>query len=1748
MARHILINLDELITRELDLAAREFSNVEIKNNVSYQDFNQYRMNHLQDLFDQAADVMHDLDVKTLTGDVAEILKSKKNIMNSFSAYQVLKSGIEKAVNRNKEEMVLERKIEEPMESSAVESAEETPVEDTSADDNYLIQILEAEKQQALEEEKLAEKAKTNKLRQEAYKKQLENNKREIELREQQDREAQARFERENKIYREQMEKWNNEYNQQIPPPTEPVYPVSNTEEYLKKQTEYQNQLAKLEREELLIKDEAVKIGILEEINNDIYYNSSFVENNYNDSYDKYVHDEYEKYRIVEQQRLEEARRYGLHINERSSFTVTDLETARFREEQEALLEKERQERVRAEQERANQYYREKQRQVEEYVSFGKGHLDLSSDLQKKSGSEPVVFDSSYDFSANYSYTPSSTETTGDFLVRKSFDSYELDKYSALSSNADIFNTISSQATEYASRNSKYIVPEIYAHAMRRNVEAAHDHWKSVKDTPEELDAIKKYNEERNAFEQFKSDFKTNDYKLERADKGTATSFTSFDDGRPVDKSHVFYKYTPDGIVTGGSSDTNKTSGRHFRADKERTNEIFHYTKENPLVVSPEYKKFIYSKGQEAQNTLDNLVKVGKEWKYSDKQKEFTVSRSTTNELKTNLDAFHAFKKAENAGVVVVSATSENKRPNLRDWSMRTDIRYNTTSRTSYYNKKAEQPSGDATVGGTGGNGPNAKNTAGPESSTGKRPTSKVLFDNLYRNKSESKTKQGTEFKHRHLTKRQFQDAFYHSKGYVGRASRVLGRAMVQTAEAGDDNALHTLDNGKYYTVATLKAVRGISGHHVVNSQKESLRLDRLKNQADKIGKLDADLIKNQQVKAKVAKELEEKYKHGISHKKIKSEIELRRETFKYNELKKYGTISKKSTKQIDEIILKLQYNSTDLKKQIKHLESLGSKLTTAQRKQLVKLLKRKEQTDKYVRRYISLRKGRDAFADQIAAMSELGDKARGISGDLSSGAHALLGFISKPFTQGDVLAADGLYNAATLLANRHTRSVLKKMYSLASRTGRFAGRTILDTAYVLSGNDPNLWRYALESEKLKIAQAKKAGKELTKKSVNLAKKKAIKTAKKAKQGLKDRTPKKIKSTYGSVKRNVDKISGSIRSRYERSLTYKGVQGVKGVFGAIGDKFFLFKENIKALLGKLLALKAKIVSLLLSAGTTVFFVIIGLTVIFFLFGLFSSALSVIGSPYEDGDKLDLSPYVEILDEKQFEFDGEINEIMANTEENGGDYRRIFITYATPITNNYKEILSMMAVRLQQELDIEKNPEVKEYLESLYDDSHYYTTIESEPYACSGCVTRDYKCTDALDEFVSTERKNRHNSYSARGGCIEYTYSCGHCRTEEHGRGVEKPCSNSIPGIGEYICQHRWCPGDHIGYKCNGHTETICYGEHIDLDVTINILGFDDIFTADTMGNDGFNGVAGKKIGNFKITYYCVEPYSHICNDGSPDSTATGTKPTPGRTIAVDPTVIPLGSHVIIDGHEYIAEDTGGAIKGKRIDIVVKTHQEALNKGKRSNVPVYTVSYSGGSVQDTGKWEGWTDSNIDWCKVIYDQDWDNIYSGVNFTSGGSGTPLTNQEIEELLKNVPDFDSLPAARQNIINTAYSLIGNIPYGWGQAATGPGFAGINFKKGLDCSHFVDWVYWTAVGDNLGNGSTATLSTGGKFVKIDKKDLLPGDLGFKWTGGSTSSSNANHVGIYTGSSKGLWVHCTGGAGVVQNNYGGFTVFYRYIGF
>lgn len=91
---------------------------------------------------------------------------------------------------------------------------------------------------------------------------------------------------------------------------------------------------------------------------------------------------------------------------------------------------------------------------------------------------------------------------------------------------------------------------------------------------------------------------------------------------------------------------------------------------------------------------------------------------------------------------------------------------------------------------------------------------------------------------------------------------------------------------------------------------------------------------------------------------------------------------------------------------------------------------------------------------------------------------------------------------------------------------------------------------------------------------------------------------------------------------------------------------------------------------------------------------------------------------------------------------------------------------------------------------------------------------------------------------------------------------------------------------------------------------------------------------KRLGTFTVRAYTH--YKCPLN-----KTATGTFPRAGRTVAVDPRVIPLGSRIHIEGiGELVAEDTGAQIKGKSLDLFLPSVKECVQFGRRQR-DVYLI---------------------------------------------------------------------------------------------------------------------------------------------------------------------------------------------------------------
>lgn len=706
----------------------------------------------------------------------------------------------------------------------------------------------------------------------------------------------------------------------------------------------------------------------------------------------------------------------------------------------------------------------------------------------------------------------------------------------------------------------------------------------------------------------------------------------------------------------------------------------------------------------------------------------------------------------------------------------------------------------------------------------------------------------------------------------------------------------------------------------------------------------------------------------------------------------------------------LRNQSTNLKAQIKALQAKGSGLTQAERQRYVDLVSKKKATDEKLKNMVGATNSRhqsERLYRQINSMSpkKLNKEIKKLEDRLKKGLK-----LNKVQTRQlkTMKERKALFDMRKKVAGRGFRERTRRVPGSAGRELTKALRRSGDETFVtMMQVSDNIqlashfltnryvkgalkWSIKVQIMPIKLAArgikkidrklgvSKAVGKQVSK-ATNAASSKLLHTKPgekihsayqrtsalhkrvKANGGLRKTAQKGLHTAVSKVTPNKVKAAAKkISDAFKRLNNNRLVRGAKAIFKAP------FK-GIKALNSAFNFIKKAVLKYVLIP------VALFLCAAFLVSVLASLILNIPSAVFcndeEKDGRIDLTAYIETLNNEQKKINNAVLAHKNNTENRGGEYKRVYVNYLGGAdSNNYKEILSMTAVYFNQ--DFANKNAVNDYLTQLFNASNYITTEKSEVYYCSGCEERDYHCYDKPDEYATDKRLSLYHtsdhsdeamvgkSTSSQKGCKKSAlYSCmetGHgtyssqgCYKHGNGARMDEPgdCDNYMKIITNpsrhpldeikyaYVCEGH-CDGKHYDYSCPGHTEKICKG-HIDLYVNVVCLGFDKIFTADpgsTVGLELGNYAQGDLIGTFNVTYYCAEKYPHICNAGPPYKTASGTTVTPGRTIAVDKSIIPLNTPVIINGHLYVAEDTGGAIKGNRIDIAVSSHQEALSLGR------------------------------------------------------------------------------------------------------------------------------------------------------------------------------------------------------------------------
>lgn len=249
------------------------------------------------------------------------------------------------------------------------------------------------------------------------------------------------------------------------------------------------------------------------------------------------------------------------------------------------------------------------------------------------------------------------------------------------------------------------------------------------------------------------------------------------------------------------------------------------------------------------------------------------------------------------------------------------------------------------------------------------------------------------------------------------------------------------------------------------------------------------------------------------------------------------------------------------------------------------------------------------------------------------------------------------------------------------------------------------------------------------------------------------------------------------------------------------------------------------------------------------------------------------------------------------------------------------------------------------------------------------------------------------------------------------------------------------------------------------------------------------------------------------------------PTANHTIAVDAAnpFVPMGTKVVMNGVEYVVEDTGNfAQYGVQFDVYYGDHASASSHGHQTWEAYIADSNGSQEVEVTSTREvnrldvSVTNHNLDAVlRSRLDENEEKRYDLYNTTFGNRNYLFDTNTLPGGGAGGFGYD-IPAEAlsdrkfANMIHEAEKYLG-YPYVWGGASPSTSF---------DCSGFVSWVI-----NNCGNGWNVGRQTAdglrGCCSYVSPSQAKPGDLIFFQ--GTYNTPGASHVGIYVGNN--MMIHC-----------------------
>lgn len=365
----------------------------------------------------------------------------------------------------------------------------------------------------------------------------------------------------------------------------------------------------------------------------------------------------------------------------------------------------------------------------------------------------------------------------------------------------------------------------------------------------------------------------------------------------------------------------------------------------------------------------------------------------------------------------------------------------------------------------------------------------------------------------------------------------------------------------------------------------------------------------------------------------------------------------------------------------------------------------------------------------------------------------------------------------------------------------------------------------------------------------------------------------------------------------------------------------------------------------------------------------------------------------------------------------------------------------------------------YSQALWDKSHSYTVGISDTYYCDGCLDEDAE----RREYEELEAEARAEEEAG------YTYSNGEATSDDESSGSNKGTEDSSAETTSSVIEAGASRKD---VEETTSAPTLAIPEETVPESTSGVI------------------IAGQS----KVS----EESNALAEVGSNIVSSISSAVSETETAAEEEKeTIDSGNATPADAE---TEDRKAAITCPgHVDLIVKVKVIGM-KEENSLFKQDIVGNDSENIEEGG-WPGWNNYTMASARLLSSQDWFEKY-GLSLSVISMLNPLSEEEIDSYMNQLPV--GISQTRKDLIHFALSSVGKVPYYWGGKPASPDYTGNSFGiltspdykgrvlKGLDCSGWINWVYWSVTGQSLPYESTSGLAISG--FKISRSELQPGDI------------------------------------------------------